>query len=195
MPPGSTDELRTRLKEELSNPSFDPTSGTKLGMVQWIVMLFNLCLSFLHNVHTEIYARIADLETKDDELEARNEALAATLPAHASVAVPAPTTRRCTKCHARGHANVDCRTTDPAAMRKRVAMNQKKKKSARVPMLPPLPLYPFTPTPTPQYSTTAASGPQDFAAFAADAEELRRRRQQSIRDKRRVRRSVPPTTS
>jgi len=110
-----------------------------------------------------------------------------------SAATMTPSHRRCTKCHARGHVDSDCRTTDPAAMRKRIAANQKRKKTARDDHAAAMahPTFPFAPIPSPfsaPYPT--APDPQAFAAFAANAQELRHRRQQSTRDKRRARRSA-----
>ena len=102
-------------------------------------------------------------------------------------------TSRCEMCHALRHDKSKCRTADPAAMRKRVALNRRRQKEARKP-----PFY-FPPTvPTPSYATLAsptAMDPRAYAALAADAHELHRRRQQSTQDKRRVRRSAAPTSS
>lgn len=98
---------------------------------------------------------------------------------------------RCRNCHARGHQASACTTSNPSAMRKRVAMNSRIAKEARA----PAPL--FIPThPLPSHSVNILSTsfpPIDISALTADATELRRRTAQSRRDKRRSRRN--PTSS
>jgi hypothetical protein len=108
-------------------------------------------------------------------------------------ATPKAHTSRCETCHAIGHDKSKCRTTDPAAMRKRVALNRRKQKEARK-----TPLYFPATVPAPSYTAfapPAAMDPRAYAALAADAHELHRRRQQSTQDKRRVRRSAASTSS
>ena len=80
-------------------------------------------------------------------------------------------------------------------MRRRVATNQKRKKNARATAniaATTLPYFPsYVPPPLPTLSNIpAAPDPQAIYAFAADAQELHRRRQQSARDKRRAHRSA-----
>src|SRR6266545_2727110 len=100
---------------------------------------------------------------------------------------------RCDKCHTSNHIAEYCRTTNPAAMRKRIATNQKKKKSARAiaATATALPPFPSMPPPFPYYSNTfVPPDPQAIHTFMVDAQELHRRHQQSTHDKRRVRRSA-----
>jgi len=121
----------------------------------------------------------------------------------------APSKRsRCRRCSALGHDTNQCRTKDPITVKKRVTNNQKARKQARD---PPFSLggLPF-PTAPPQYSPFygprgvtdlfgdplfgySSPTPQAFTALAADAKELRRRKVQSTRDKRR--RGVTTTTT
>jgi hypothetical protein len=107
-------------------------------------------------------------------------------------------TSRCKTCHGRGHEALECKTADPTAMRKRVASNRRKEKATGK-SLPDYLYRPPPPMPAPPWQVnayhTAAPDPQAYAAIAADAHELRRRHQQSVRDKRRARRSAKPTTS
>ena len=104
--------------------------------------------------------------------------------------------KRCNRCHARGHTVEDCKTTNPSAMRKRVARNNRIAKEARrAPAQPPPsvpPPYPWLPHhyPSPYPSTTPT---YHMASLATDAAELRRRSTQSARDKRRHRRSSQPS--
>ena len=104
--------------------------------------------------------------------------------------------KRCNRCHARGHTVDDCKTTNPSAMRRRVARNNQIAKEARrvlaqpppsVP--PPLPWLPYH-YPPPHLS---AAPTHQMAWLATDAAELRRRSAQSARDKRRNRRPSQPS--
>jgi len=103
--------------------------------------------------------------------------------------------KRCNRCHARGHTVDDCKTTNPSAMRKRVAHNNRIAKEARrLPAQPPPsvpPPFPWLPHHYPlPYPSTA---PYHMASSTTDAAELRRRSTQSARDKRRHRRSSQPS--
>src|SRR5258705_77577 len=108
----------------------------------------------------------------------------------------APSPKRCNRCHARGHTVDDCKTTNPSAMRKRVARNNRIAKEARrsptmpTPSVPPP--FPWLPHHYPPPYPSAAPTYQ-MASLASDAAELRRRSVQSARDKRRNRR--PQTSS
>jgi len=87
---------------------------------------------------------------------------------------------RCTKCHARGHDSSVCRTQNPEAVRRRIASNKKANKR-KDPVTLPLPQYP------PYLSVSPHMYPptNNWTTFMGDATELRRRKQQSNRDKRR----------
>jgi len=192
--PMETDEAQRTLREALREPL---KTNTQLGdtVVTWVVGIFYLFIAFMEAILHETVTRIKDLE---DDMDAEETTSVATPQATTSAATTTPPRRRCTKCHARGHVDSDCRTTDPAAMRKRIAANQRRKKTARddhaAAMAHPTPL--FAPIHSPfsaPYLT--APDPQAFAAFAADAQELCRRRQQSTCDKRRACRSATSAPS
>lgn len=176
--------------EELNKPwTADTAEAGGVGSVFWVIQVLSMFLNLINSIVGFFRARIAALEEDDDfstsskapDTAARNNQLPSALPSKS---------RRCAKCHARGHAENDCKTTDPAAMRRRVASNQRRKKDARF-FNPPLSLA--LPPPLPyhfQQQTPAFTQPQvNLAAMAADASELRRRQTQSARDKRRVRHS------
>ena len=82
---------------------------------------------------------------------------------------------KCSKCHAKGHASINCRSRNPAAVRKRIKANKKNNRTSRG-----YSSYPTSSFPTPFPSHIASSAQ---SAFIADAGELRRRRAQSKRDK------------
>jgi len=89
---------------------------------------------------------------------------------------PTASPKRCNRCHARGHKVDDCKTTNPSAMRKRVARNNRIAKEARrmpgqpppsVP--PPAPWLPYHyPSPYPSTMPT-----YHMASLATDTAELR----------------------
>ena len=104
---------------------------------------------------------------------------------------------RCDKCHARRHSSEECRTKDGKAMRKRVAQNQRRRKASRdVHQLPPSSYAaPWSAPPLPSLPSMAATSSINISALVADATELRRRSQQSSRDKKRAQRSAHPQPS
>jgi hypothetical protein len=137
-----------------------------------------------HNIEIDI----EQLQSKLPTSQPFSSAAAAMAP------IPSTKTKRCATCHARGHTAPECRTADPTAMKKRVAWNRKQEKAGK--KVPAYLYYPTPPVPPPPagiHYPTAAS-PEAYAAYAADAQELRRRRQQSLRDKRRARRTQPTTS-
>ena len=79
---------------------------------------------------------------------------------------------------------MECKTSNPGAMRKRVARNSRIAKEVRAssttsPIQAPAPPPFYYHHPTPH----VAPVPMNYAALAADATELRRRATQSARDK------------
>ena len=186
---GSADTM-AKLEHQIQHPIPSPNHPSKI--VEWIVLLFNLLLDYLHVTHDLFNERIHDLEAFVPPLPSIDPKSRSN-PVRTPSAAPRRPSRRCAECHASGHVDTECRTKDPTVMRKRVAANQKRKKAART--APSIPL----PFPTPSFSHPAfygyqpTSNPQALMAMATDAEELRRRRQQSNRDKR-ARRSAIPTT-
>lgn len=173
-----------RAKIEVNN---EKPAQTHPGSLFWFIHVFALFVNLINTVIGLFNVRIKALEEDNDSSESSETPDQATHNTQRHSAHPS-TLRRCAKCHARGHAENNCTTADPAAMRRRVAANQRRKKDARqmhtnLAFPPPLPYHyqqnPFVP-PQPQVN---------FAALAADASELRRRQTQSARDKRRVRNS------
>jgi hypothetical protein len=100
---------------------------------------------------------------------------------------------RCNRCHARGHTQPQCKSTNPDIVRKRVAKNRRANTATTAPLRFPTPLAP----PIHAYSALAPPLEPYHLALAADAAELRRRADQSSRDKKRARanRASAPSTS
>ena len=172
----------------------------------------NAIISWLINIITAIITMIEQIGRANDErlteLEQVTDAHATELDRHTTVSAvttePATSqwskrdttttsrlSARCKQCHARGHDATQCRTTNPSAMRKRVARNNRIAKEARasiasshIPVPAPPPFYYHQPP------SHVAPVPMNYAALAADATELRRRNAQSARDKRRKRTST-----
>ena len=93
---------------------------------------------------------------------------------------------RCTRCHTRGHPLEECKSTDPAAVKRRVAQNAKARERRRkldTPVsLPPSHLTPASFAPAYEFYTQN----RQFALMATESAELRRREAQSKRDRRRA---------
>ena len=172
------------------------------AFVSWLINIINAIIAMIEQIGQANDARLTELEEVTDSHASTLEQSVAT--ATAATAAPATTQwqqrdtttsrrpPRCNLCHARGHASSECKTTNPGAMRKRVARNSRIAKEARaqsatshIPVQAPPPFYYHQPLPH------VAPTPMNYAALAADATELRRRAAQSARDKRRKR----PTTS
>jgi len=130
-------DAQRALKEALRNPIQMPAPAGN-QVVAWVVSVFYLLISLMEGLVREISARITDLE---NDIKSRETASVAA-PTPASTTAPRDRKTRCTKCHASNHIAEYCRTTNPAAMRKRIATNQKKKKSARATATTAIPTFP-----------------------------------------------------
>ena len=173
-------------------------------IVTWLINIISAIISMIEQIGQANDARLTELEeVTDSHATTLDDAATATA---ATAGAPATTQwqqrdtttsrrlpSRCNLCHARGHASTECKTTNPGAMRKRVARNSRIAKEARnstatsrTPVPAPPPFYYHQPLPH------VVPTPMNYAALTADATELRRRAAQSARDKRRRR---PTTTS
>ncbi|KAF8505018.1 hypothetical protein BU17DRAFT_101253 [Hysterangium stoloniferum] len=97
--------------------------------------------------------------------------------ANISQAKQASVPTKCTKCSAKGHQASACRSKNPAAVRRRIAANNKQR--SRVATLPRYTNLPAQPHLLPYLA------PQPDFAHLAEAAELRRRTAQSKRDRAR----------
>ena len=174
-----------------STPKFiDPQC---IALYNWcfrlLTALFNYVTYFIgdNSDRTDCLIREVDqIKTQIEELHHH-----ASQPAPDPLPARQPTTSksggRCQRCNAIGHDTTKCRTKDPVAVKKRVANNRKaKKEAANVPASLPIPPRVF---PYHQYFGDPLYPPQQplqsMYANIADAKELRRRKMQSTRDKRR----------
>jgi hypothetical protein len=173
-------------------------------IVAWLINIISAIISMIEQIGQANDARLTELEEVTDSHATTLDDAATTRAATAGA--PATTIwqerdtttsrrlpSRCNLCHARGHTSTECKTTNPGAMRKRVARNSRIAREARtstatsrIPVPAPPPFYYHQPLPH------VAPTPMNYAALTADATELRRRAAQSARDKRRRR---PTTTS
>ena len=175
------------------------TPNNLQAFVSWLINIINAIITMIEQIGRANDVRLTELEEVTDSHATTLEQSVA----NASAATAAPATTqwqqrdtttsrrlpsRCNLCHARGHASTECKTTNPGAMRKRVARNNRIAKEARassatshIQAQAPPPFYYHQPSPH------VAPIPMNYAALAADATELRRRAAQSARDKRRKR--------
>ena len=183
-------QTQHEIQSELGNPLLENLDGDQGHIIpEWFIHILTLFINLINSVIGYVDARFADFE-EDSTDDAASEKPKQAAPKTQPHPVPPSKTRRCTKCHARGHIDSDCTTADPAAMRRRIAANQRRKKDARrsthlIPAsssnaIPYHLMHPPFVAPQPQVN---------LAALAADASELRRRQTQSARDKRRARHS------
>jgi len=181
-----------------SKPSFtDPQSR---ALYNWcfrlITALFNYVSFFLGDNadrHISLQNRVQDLEEKFEELQS-TPPVPSTTP-HPTPQQPVRPARsvRCKRCSAIGHDTNDCRTKDPVAVKKRVSNNRKRRKQNEDQPLGGVPVPPMPPHLSPffqrdvfgNYNPDFGPTTQAFTALAADAKELRRRKVQSTRDRRR----------
>jgi len=188
---GDREDVERRL---MTGPSLGANPPTVIvTLIGWITAIITSLLNFVSQFLGVISDDVAGLADRVSELEENvpHAAPAAqpTPPTQTSQQPPRPSTRtRCKRCHALGHDTTECRSRDPVAVKKRVSNNQKaRKRQQEATHLPassaPYPLS-FDPLryihqPIPPTTTHA------LLAQAADAKELRRRKVQSMRDKRR----------
>jgi len=181
----------------LNNPPKLPPNFKAL--LDWIIQIGFALVGFIATITQPI------MDRQEELAESARRANVSSIPASSAAATaghsrtsrrtPA-SPKRCNRCHAAGHTIDDCKTTNPSAMRKRVARNNRIAKEARRSLTQPPPSVP-PPFPwlphhyPPPYPSTAPT--YHMASLATDAAELRRRSTQSARDKRRHRRSSQPS--
>jgi len=124
-----------------------------------------------------------------DAIESRIDLLDSSKADPTSAAEQTPRTpfaTKCAKCHARGHLAKDCKTDNPAAVRRRIAANAKARSMRRLQSQLPSSFLVSQPPPLIASSPSYIHAPtQDVAFYVAESAELRRRMAQSARDKRR----------
>lgn len=180
-----------------------------LRVTQWIRTVFDGVITHVHALLgydedglTDIDRAHERLDTVDSRVKALEQRLGSKGTGKATetvaLASSAPSSKasprklnpniRCNRCHARGHIQSECRSVNPEVVRKRVAQN-KRAQANKAPTLARLP----APS-APPYSASTIMPPLDpyIISLAADAAELRRRADQSIRDKKRSRKASAP---
>jgi hypothetical protein len=90
---------------------------------------------------------------------------------------------KCSRCHARGHQQSKCQTENPAAVRRRVANNNKARIQRRANLASFVP--PITSSAAMTHYADPLANPL-YANVLADAHEYHRRKQQSNRDRRKA---------
>ena len=207
--------IRERLD---ANPQFVPQLSPPVRMVyDWVLVILRLLYRSLVLVLNICSDRIDALEARLNDLQAnpifdfkpQDQPQPAPSTPRAPQRPSKPT--RCQRCHAMGHTVADCRTQDPATMKKRVAATQKAAKEMEhrriAALLPRAPadntrfhfdlvdffgdttIPPRSSSQRPTRTMTTCS-----MAMAADASKLCRRKIQSTRDKRRHAKSTNSTT-
>ena len=177
----------------LNNPPRAQQPGL-VALVEWIVKLGFALVGMIANLAKQLS------DQADEAFETARRASAQSVPSAAAATAGTATSqqrgtttspKRCNRCHAHGHTVDDCKTTNPTAMRKRVARNNRIAKEARrAPAQPPPsvpPPFPWLPHHYPPPYPSAAPT-YHMASLATNAAELQQRSAQSARDKQRNRR-------
>ena len=173
----------------LNNPPTDKDDDNVAALVGFISGLIRLIIVWVTTLINPIETRLASL-VKATPGSWSSKAF------HASSTTSQSTLRnpgrkvKCAKCHARGHSAEECRSTDPQAVRRRIAQNAKVRAERRKmpPLISALSAHTQHGAPYPP----AVGIPPSQVAFLAESAELRRRIAQSNRDRRRSRRHPPP---
>ena len=131
----------------LNNPPRAQQPGLA-ALVEWIIKLGFTLVGMI----AQLAKQLADSTDEAFEIARHASAQFAASAAAATLGTAppqrdtAPSPKRCNRCHAHGHTVEHCKTTNPTAMRKRVARNNRIAKEARrAPAQPP----PSVPPPFP----------------------------------------------
>jgi hypothetical protein len=159
------------------------TDKNRTQLLDHVYTLISIIWSTLATTFDSLSNRILALEKQSPHV---NEPISHQKRKTGSAPVSGPRTR-CNRCHARGHATSECKTENPAAVRRRVANNTKAREARNLyppphPFNSPLPHYHYAHAP--HYDFVANPYDPGHRALLVDATELRRRRTQSIRDKK-----------
>ena len=173
-------------------------SQAVITLIDWLLVIIQKACLLITALGDDSGNHFTDLEdfkesaTEDlERIHKETTAVAKQMKAFTATPTTSTTPSRCTKCHARGHNASNCKTKAPNLMRKRVARNNQIAKAAwherfaqvvqpihqQIPIAPPV--YPPSGS-----AYSYPSTPMNYAALVADSTELRRRMQQSTRDKR-----------
>ena len=159
--------------------SEQPTDSKFITIVNFFITLIASLLHACTETLRKLHYRLLTVEN------VLNTAPSTSAPAPSTASVNCPTTQRdtataaqrqarCTQCHARGHTANLCRTSNPAAMRKRVARNSRIAKEART--LRTMPTIPAPAPPPYLYSATTSTPvstlPMNYASIAVGIMEL-----------------------
>ena len=147
--PTPIDLKQREFEHALENPLATASSGKDI--IAWTVSIFQLLYALMKLMFRNLFDYLQRIELNIGEIEDKIDIIRDATPAAAMTTVPSRT-HRCTKCHARGHDFTVCRTTNPAAMRKRVGENTKRKKMASNPSFN---LFVSAPPSFPPYGVTA----------------------------------------
>jgi hypothetical protein len=197
-------DVASRQFVERRNTTPQPPAS-QVGLLNYVLALIDAIYLMITTISTNLSRRISAIEEQPSTADDESGTTASALPLPATAATSKPPTarsarsKRCQQCHARGHDASDCRTANPSAMRKRISNNSRLAKQERAALAtlpitrpvmayhPTLGNYQFAYHPP----NADVARDREFASLMADSIELRRRSQQSARDKRNSRRRQP----
>ena len=184
-----TAETVNKLKDPIDDlmDNLPGNANVSKAFLRWLVKVLIFLLQFIQTIALDYGHWLVDIKHKLSTTTALTTAPASTTDAAAASTskTTAQCSKRCQKCHARGHDTIDCCTANPSAMCKRVASNgwlapKAHAFSASAQLLPPMPsvVQPY------QYYPAPATQLLHYTNLVADVTELRRHAAQSSQDKR-----------
>lgn len=167
--------------EGLKNALNEPPRPERFALiVEWVLTIASYLRLLIAITFSRMNDTFIDLIARIDALEAQSLPSESTPHPEASNIAKGWRHVRCSKCHARGHDSTVCRSQNPEAVKRRIASNRKANKR-KPPSIPINQYPPYAPAPHMYPPPTT-----NWSAFMTDANELRRRKTQSNRDKRRT---------
>ena len=201
--PLTTPTAKAAEQELNAQLSKTPGNASSPSPVSWVSSLITSIIAWITAVMGAVDYVLRDHQSTITSLDSRLTIIeqimednpsarpAAASQARTTKAAPTPSRSRrsrCAKCHAQGHSANECSSTDPAAVRRRVAQNAKARGSRRSADQSLLQSLATAPRPLLPAIDLLRSPPDNQVAFmVAESAELRRRQAQSRRDRNRAR--------
>ena len=119
----TVNELKDLIDDLMNN--LPGNANVSKAFLSWLVKVLIYLLQFIQTIALDYGHRLIDIERKLSMTTVLTTVPASTTDAAATTTskTTAQRSKHCQKCHACGHDAIDCCTTNPSAMHKRVASN------------------------------------------------------------------------
>jgi hypothetical protein len=186
------EQFAEEIEQLLDHPPTDEDDDNIQNLTHYIGGLIKLIIVWVMSFITPIQSRLDSLERTVSESVPSKSQFAYSTAQKSAPRKPGQLTK-CSKCHARGHSDQECKSTNPSAVRRRIAQNAKIRAERR--KITPLQSLQSVHMPYAAPPHPFAGIPPEQSAFMVEAAELRRRIAQSNRDKRRASRTMSKSSS